>query len=257
VREGRDFAKAVTYQPERQRETQIRSVWPAIEAVYRDNVREGGHLRRPLWWLHTVVLDGCLKLRGEAGCEPAATNFATQEVRNHLLAFPDDPVEAASWRLQRVLIPLAARIAGLGPHKDLSDAVRATLSPEDRIRYRLDPTFFFMLTVRKVVIDLLGGIEPWTENRIDQEAVRARRDLERFPVPPSEWIGPMGDPWLESWQDVDPMLMCGLSVLNDEPAGDNLLNVPELRCVIEEAAASPHELLRRAAAPLLQRLCET
>jgi hypothetical protein len=53
---------------------------------------------------------------------------------------------------------------------------------------------------------------------------------------------------------MSPLLECTLAALNDNPEGDDLLDNPELRAVIVEAARSEHELLRRPAVPLARRL---
>jgi hypothetical protein len=255
VAELRDFASAVLYQPEAQRPTQIGLVWPAIEAVYKEKCPDGTPLLRPLWWLHIVVLGGSLKLRGQPGCEPHATGLATTAIRDTLLGFPDDPLAAASWRLQRKLIPLSARTVGVAaPLEDLSKLARQRLTAEDRIRYRMDPTWFLMHFVRISVIDYLAQIDPWTVERLDEESEKVTQSLRTIAVPDREWIGPAGDPWLGSWETVDTLLECALATLLDDPSGDDLLADPDLQAVIRQAAQSPHELLRRAAVPLVERL---
>ncbi len=250
----KDLAKAVLYQDERQRPTQILQFRRAIEAVYKRRCPDGAELYRPLWWLQIVVLGGCLELRGQPACEPYATDTATQAIRDVLLGFPDDPAAGASRRLQRSLIPVLARVGALGPLEGLSQTTRARLSPEDRIRYRFDPSWFFMNFIRSSAIDFLGKIDPWTAEEIDKQAAEVVESLRRLPIPDREWIGPMGDPWLQSWQRVDPLLMCGLSVLAAIPSGDELLTDSELRSVIADAAAGDEELLRREAVPLAERL---
>jgi hypothetical protein len=252
-REWKDFATAVLSQDERQRPTQIMQVWPAIEAVFRNRVPDGAPLRRPLWWLHVVVLGGCIQLRGQPSCEPYATDTARQALRDCLLEFPDDPVAAASWRFQRVAIPRTARIAALAPLEELSTEARARLSPEDRIRYRLEPSWFFMHSVTNTMLRLLSSINPWTTDGLDRRAAEVAEALGRLPVPDREWPGPMGDAWLRSWADVDPLLMCSLAAVNENPAGDDLID-NEIRAVIRAAASSERELLRRPAAPLAERL---
>jgi len=249
-----DFAKAVLHQEERQRPTQIGITRRAIEAVFKNRCPEGADLYRPLWWLHIVVLGGCLKLRGQPNCEPYATNATKQAIRDVLLAFPDDPVAAASWRLQRVLIPMLARLAALGPLEELSKQARTALSAEDQIRYRFEPSWFFMYAVRGGAVDTLSKVEPWTAEELDKQTAQVAATLERMPIPKGEWIGPMSDPWLESWQRVDPLLMCGLTALSQTPAGDDLLDDLNLAKVIADAAGGDDELLRRAALPLTERL---
>jgi hypothetical protein len=254
VREWRDFADAVLYQPEAQRPTQILSAWRAVEAVYKGKVPEGAPLQRAFWWLHIVVLGGCLRLRGQPGCEPYATDTARQAIRNVLLEFPDDEVERAFWRLQRVLIPLSVRVSGMFPLEGISEQARAKLSPEDRIRYRMDPTWFFMHIVRAGLIRQFSEIDPWTVKRLDEVRVEAEKSPVLTMTPPTDWVGPLGDPWLATWKDMSALLECGLAALNDNPEGDDLLEDPELRRAILEAARSEHELLRRPAIPLAERL---
>jgi hypothetical protein len=254
VREWRDFADAVLFQPESQRSTQIVSAWRAVEAVYKGQCAKGANLQRALWWLHIVVLGGCLKLRGQPGCEPYATDYARQEIRNTLLEFPDDDVQRAFWRLQRILIPTTVRACAFFPLQGVSEQARAKLSPEDRIRYRMDPTWFYMHIVRVGLVKQLSEIEPWTAERLNELRAEADKSPLLTTTPEMEWIGPLGDPWLETWQKMSPLLECGLATLNDNQEGDDLLDDPELRRVIVEAARSEHELLRRPAVPLARRL---
>jgi hypothetical protein len=230
------------------------SAWRAVEAVYKGKCAEGANLNRALWWLHIVVLGGCLKLRGQPGCESYATDYARQEIRNTLLEFPDDDVHRAFWRLQRVFIPMNVRACGFFPLHDISEQARAKLSPEDRIRYRMDPSWFYMHIVRMSLLKQLSEIEPWTAERLDEVRAEAEKSPLLTITPATEWIGPLGDPWLQTWQEMSPLLECGLTALNDNQEGDDLLDDPELRRVIVEAAQSEHELLRRPAVPLAERL---
>jgi hypothetical protein len=118
----------------------------------------------------------------------------------------------------------------------------------------MDPTWFLMHFVRISVIDYLAQIDPWTVKRLDEETEKVTQSLRTITVPDREWIGPAGDPWLGSWETVDTLLECALATLLDDPSGDDLLADPELQAVIRQAAQSPHELLRRAAVPLIERL---
>lgn len=255
VRDTRELAVAVLAQEERQRLTQLRQYWPAIEAVYRKRCADGAPLRRPLWWAHVVALGGGLQLRGQPGCEPDATSLALQAARDCLLSFPDDAAAAASWRLQRVAIPLACRVAGLAPLEELAVKTQQALSAEQRIRMRIDPGWFLGHTVRKVVIDLLASIEPWGVEELDRKADEADAQLAKLPVPTADWHGPATDPWLTGWDERDELLMCGLAVLHADPNGDELvLADADLQKVVVHAASSGDELLRRPGAPLAERL---
>jgi hypothetical protein len=245
----------VLSQDERQRPTNILAVKPAIEAVYKDVAAQGEARYRPFWWLHVVVLGGTVLLRGEAACEPYATDAARQAIRDCLLGFPDDLAAAASWRLQRVAIPTVARvIGGEAPLETWSENTRGRLAPEDQFRWDFRPSWFFMHGVARAMREILSNISPWDAPTIDKETGEFALALDRLPIPTTEWHGPMGDDWLRSWQRVDPLLMCSLATLVEFPQGDDLLDDRGVQRVILNAAASEHELLRRPAVPLAKRL---
>lgn len=249
-----DFAKAVLAQDERQRPTQILQVKPAIEAVYQSRVCEEKERFRPLWWLSVVVMGGSLDLRGQPACEPYATEAARQAMRDCLLGYPDDDAAAASWRFQRVAIPLLLRIYGAGPLEEMAKEIRLRLSPENRIRYDPSPAWLVGHGLRIATINLLASVDPWTPEELDKRATEAAGDLDRLSaLPPDPRIGPAGDPWLDSWKTTDPLLMCGLAVASSRPSGDELLD-DELRQVILRSEDSESALLKRAGAAAVERL---
>lgn len=251
-----DLARAVLMQDEPQRPTQLLQVRQAIEAAYKGLCPDDAPLFRPLWWLHIVILASCLELRGKPGCEPHATDMARQAIRDVLLGFPDDEVEAASLRFQRVFIPLSARLAAHAPLDELSAQAQARLSPEDRIRMRLDPSWFLIRGVQNGTFRTVAGIRPWSTEQLDMETSTARESLEETPIPPGEWVGPVGDPWLKTWEDVNPLQLCGLAVLADDRRGDDLLQPTPLQRAVFAASDSPYQYLSRWAAPVAERLRE-
>lgn len=241
VADGREFAEAVLAQPAARRAHELDRAWKTL-------------MGRPLWWLHTVVLSGALALRGDTGCEPKASELARELARHHLLDFQDMPVSAASWKLQRALIPSVARIGALAPLAQLSDAMLSGMSATERIQSAVGPSWMFMMLVRGQVRTRLRKIDPWTAENLNAEAEQAQAMLDRLPIPPREWIGPLGDPWVQTWPEMDPLLMCGLAVLSDDPNGDDLLDTQDVKDAILAAARSEFELLRRPAVPLAERL---
>ena len=249
-----DLAKAVLAQDERQRPTQMLQVKRAIEAVFKSQCPSGASLYRPLWWLHIIILAGCLELRGKPGCEPHAGVMSRQAIRDTLLGFPDDEVAAASWRLQRVFIPLSARVLSFGPLDDLSAVARSRMSAEEQIRWRMDPTWFLMHGVKMAMIRKLGEIDPWSVEQLEREFAAAREALERLPDPQGEWVGPLGDPWLGTWEHVDHLQMCALSVLGADPSADDLLQDEEIQASILAAAESKHQVMSRVGIPVATRL---
>jgi hypothetical protein len=241
VADGREFAEAVLAQPVEKRSHELDLAWKIL-------------MGRPLWWSNTVVLSGALELRGQDGCEPKATELVRELVRHHLLEFQDFPAGGASWRLQRALIPATARIVALAPLTELTDAVLERMSAVEQAQTAIRPSRMFVMLVGRFVSTRLRNVDPWTAENLDALASEARAMLERLPIPPGEWIGPLGDPWLQSWKDIDPLLMCGLAVLEAHPTGDELLDTDDVRDAILAAARSDFELLRRCAVPLAQRL---
>lgn len=249
-----DLAKAVMAQEERQRPTQMLQVKRAIEAVFKGRCPEGAVLYRPLWWLHVIILASSLELRGKPGCEPYANEMARQAIRDTLLCFPDDEVAAASWRLQRVLIPLATRVVSAGPLEDLSEQAKSRMSAEEQIRWRIDPSWFLMHGVTMSVTSKLAEIDPWSVDQLERETAGAREAFAKLPPPQGEWVGPIGDPWLGTWKDVDHLQMCALDVLGAHPSADELLQDEDVQAAILSAAESGHQILSRVGKPLAQRL---
>jgi serine/threonine protein kinase len=240
LRDGEDFVYAVLRRNAAERQAELHRARQILWG-------------RPLWWIHSVALTGSLRLRGDDGCEPLATELAAQEIRYHLLEFADHPILAAVWRLQRALIPATARLAAYGPLDELSRSMADRMSAEDRVRYEPSPGRVMMEIVRNLVRNRLRELD-WTVKGLHAAAEEAESVLQRVPIPAAEWVGPLGDPWLQSWSQYSPLVMCGLAILNTDSSADDLLEAPELRQVIKHAARSEYPVLRRPAAPLAERL---
>jgi serine/threonine protein kinase len=208
---------------------------------------------RPLWWMHCVGLTGSLKLRGQEGCEPLATDLAAQGVRDLLLEFGDHPTLAAAWRWQRAFVPATTRVVGYGPLKEMSQSMSAGMSAEDRLRYPPSPGRVMMLLVRNIVRTRIRQLN-WTPQALTAAALEAEAALQRVPIPATAWDGPLHDPWLQSWSRFSPLVMCGLAILNASPVADDLLKADDLRQAIRAATGSDAEALRRPAISLAERI---
>lgn len=241
VADGRDWSGAVLAHPAGER-----------TAVLEESRRLA--LGRPLWWLHSVILIGSLRLRDEDGCEPLASELAGEAARNHLLEFADTPALAASWRLQRALAPAAARLIALAPIEQLKHSAKSQMPAARRADVDHIAPRLFMIAVNETVRRQLRAVQPWSAEGLDAAAAEAEAMLGRVPIPESEWIGPFSDPWLLSWSDASPIESCGLAILAGDPSGDDLLADADLREVILERAREGPEHRRRYAEPLAQRL---
>jgi hypothetical protein len=239
--DGEAFAAAILTHPEEERGRELEKARRIL-------------LGRPLWWLHTVVLAGCLRLRGQPGCEPSASDIAREEAIGHLLEFPEHPTGAAAWRLQRALIPATARVAGFVPIQVLEERARSMFPTEMRIRFGIDSSRIFTLAVQGSVRSRLLGVAPWSVGVLDREAEEAEEALDRLPIPGSRWLGPVTDPWLQSWREMSPLLLCGLTALVGDPGADDLLRREDVGKVILDTAKGDFEILRRPAVPLARRL---
>jgi hypothetical protein len=61
-------------------------------------------------------------------------------------------------------------------------------------------------------------INPWTPEKINEVAGEVELSLERMPKPQGfDRMQPMGDAWLESWKDGDPLRDLSIATLRDLP----------------------------------------
>jgi hypothetical protein len=203
--------------------------------------------------MHVAALGGSLALRGEEGCEPVATELATQELRILVLEFADHPIMAAMWRFQRALILLGTRLAAYGPLAQLARAQTDRMSDEDRVRNPPTPGRVMLNLVRTFVRNRLRE-RTWLPDELRAETAQVESALEQLPIPDAEWDGPVGDPWLQSWSHHSPLVTWGIAMVSSYPTGDDLLDVSEVSHVIDDAARSTSPAVRRVAMPVAQRL---
>jgi hypothetical protein len=239
ARSGEDFEYAILSRP--------------LEGRRQELVRARQQLlARRFWWVHSVALAGSIGLRGQAGCEPLATEIAKDEIRNHLLEFSDQPALAAAWRFQRAAIPATMRIAAFAPLDDLARHASARQSAEDRIRRPIGAGRV-MMDLAQAAVRAQMQATSWLPEELNKAADAAEEVLASIPVPASPWNGPAGDPWLQSWAECSPLVMVGLSILSGSPSADDLLADPKLREIIVESATR-RDMLGRAASRVAARL---
>jgi hypothetical protein len=241
LRDGDDVVEAVIAQPIDQRDADLFLGWQVL-------------MGRPLLWMNSVALIGTLQLRGVEGCEPRATEIARQQIRNHLLGFPDDGRFAAAWRLQRALIRATVRTLGFVPVEARVQQIKDVLPIEAQVRYRPRAPLIMMNLTTTIVSQRLRETV-WTVESLTSAAEEAEAALEAVPIPPTAWEGPAGDPWLASWETTDPLIQCGAAILGHLDDGDDLVRSdPEALDVIKGLAENAGPTERGRASTVLERL---
>jgi hypothetical protein len=140
--------------------------------------------------------------------------------------------------------------------RDLSETVRGAMASEDRLRFSLDPSWFFIQHVTGQVQKYMHAVDPWTPERFDEETTEVIAALRRIPIPAGPWLGPIHDPWLQSWDRVSPLQACGLAALAAHPEADHMFASPEFIEVVNALATSEEPWVARMASEVASRLEE-
>jgi hypothetical protein len=175
-------------------------------------VMKAGEEPRMWFWLSLARMGCAVLLCDDEGCGETCRDASEIAARNHATAFRDEPLQAASYELQRALGPLGWRLAANA--KPATDAaaqqVKDTLEAEEWLR--LDSEFGVSATASYKQQALLGPrailaqVDPWDVQTIQQTNQAARRLLDVLPKPSGmEELLPIGDPWQESWITGDPL----------------------------------------------------
>ena len=239
--DGDDFARVILARSPAERDAELYRAYQVL-------------LGRPLWWMQIVALGGLLQLVGKEGCEPRATEMTQHQLRSVLLEFPDEEIFAASFRMQRSMIPAVARTVGLaGPLiEQRATAIAEVLTAGEKLVWDTSPDNLCRIQVDNLIRQTMRTQSPWDVETLEAAARDAKEALTRLPRPQIAWFGPAHDPWLESWSDVSPLLEFGLAVLTRDSSADSMLDASaELRKAILEAEQG-HPLLR----PLARRIIE-
>lgn len=215
-------------------------------------------LGRPLWWMEIAALVGLFKLLGEEGCEDGV-EMTRRQLRRVLLEFPDEPGFSASYRMQRAMIPVVARMMGLasvGIQAQSAALERVLIAPE-KLMYDTGPENLARIRVDDYMRTYMRADPILSVELRDRQAQEAAEALDTIPLPTSAWFGPADDPWLISWQEVSPLLRYGLHAVASDPGGDVFIqDDPEMLNAVNGAATGP-ELLKAPALTIVSRLAGT
>lgn len=163
---------------------------------------------RMMYALRIFRLSVALHLTDDDGCAERAREIAEHAVRDHVLNFPDSPIDAAAHRFELALVPGAARMI-------LAGATNLLKEKAAEIRDRLDSYRYVELeAAHGVSADRMAGRsldlairrvwneeEPWTVEHLDELAERFRGIAERLGpqrgLAPGQILNEHFDVWLE------------------------------------------------------------
>jgi hypothetical protein len=128
----------------------------------------------------------------------------------------------ATYRLQRALGRLGWRMAALNQSKfdDVAAKLADTLDAEEWLRRdgEIGLTAYdqYKRTARLLPTMIQASVSPWTLEVITGVAAEVEGQLEQMAKPAGfEDRQPIGDPWLESWKDGDPLRDLSTVLLKD------------------------------------------
>lgn len=171
-----------------------------------------GEAHRMWFWLSIVRMGCATLLSGDEGCGDYFRKVADRSAHAHATSFEDDPLQSASYELQRGLGPLGWRIAANAKPAIDEAAANVAKSIEAEEWLRLDAEFgidglaaykFQALFGPRA---MLATLEPWETSAIQAAAGTVKELLAVLPKPPGmDGMLPVGDPWQESWLRGDPL----------------------------------------------------
>jgi hypothetical protein len=159
-----------------------------------------------------------------------------------VLEFPDEEVFAASFRLQRSLIPATARGVGLATSliDQRANVLAGFLLAGEKLVFDTTPANLCRIQVNTVVQQTIRTQDLFTVEKLGNATREAEEALRRLPIPDVPWFGPAHDPWLATWASVSPLLMHGLGVLARDVRGDEFITADsEVWHAVSSAAQKP------------------
>jgi hypothetical protein len=176
------------------------------------------------------------------------------QLRRVLLEFPDEEIFAASFRMQRSMIPAVARTVGLAAPliEQRATAMAEVLSAGEKLVSDTSPDNLCRVQVDNLMRQTMRTQLLWNVETLDAATQEAKEALVRLPRPQIAWFGPAHDPWLASWSEVSPLLEFALVVLTRDSSADSMVDASaELRQAVLDAEEG-HPALR----PLARRIIE-
>jgi len=184
-----------------------------------------GQTQSRMWFSLRVLRLGCaVLLSDEDGCAAHCERAAREAAHAHATCFACDELLQATYRLQRALGRFGWRMAALNQpmYEQQATKLAETLDAEEWLRrdgeIGLTADDQYARTARLLPKMIQAKVNPWTPETITTVAAGVERQLEAIPKPPGfDRQQPIGDPWLESWKDGDPLRELSIAVLKDVP----------------------------------------
>jgi hypothetical protein len=195
-----------------------------FDAIERATTPKGSNGSRMWFSLRALRLGCAVLLSDEDGCAEYCERAAREAAAAHATAFDGNDLLVATYRLQRALGRLGWRMAALNQPKfdDLAAKLADTLDAEEWLRRdgEIGLTAYdqYSRTARLLPTMIQAQINPWTPEVIAGVATGVESQLEQMAKPAGfESRQPIGDPWLDSWKDGDPLRELSTALLKDLP----------------------------------------
>jgi len=213
---------------------------PTVDAETGEQLAEPGPPRM-FWFLRVLALATYVRLRSTPGVADHAEQLARTAVRDHLLNFPEDPLDRAAHRLERVLPPFMLRMALSLNQIDLPAAAQRVQAPMDDERWLRAGVDGDQLLLRTVIVGTrraFASLE-WDEATLNEAAETLERLVSEIRYRTDSAKGQAHDPFMEFYLAVDPLVHCTLLVLGEDHA--DLLDDESARVVrrLAEEAGGP------------------
>lgn len=191
-----------------------------FDDIERATIPRGAEQTRMWFPLRALRLGTAVLLSEEEGCGDYCREVARVAARQHAAGFADDPLLAASYRLQRLLGPLGWRLAARTKRSIDHDAAALAASLEAEEWLRLDGALGitspdnFKRFAQLASARILRQVDPWTIDQVTERADEADALLDRLGTPDGfEELLSATDPWLPSWLTGDPLAELSITVL--------------------------------------------
>lgn len=190
------------------------------------------------WWpVRILRLAVCLNVFNEPGCDWARM-VAEESLREHFLAFPDDPVAAEAHVLERVLPTLVHRLLIDSGPIDFNQKIahwRETVDMEVQLRQPISAGVLALRQFEQACRRIWNSAE-WTAEGLKEISIAAHRIVDTIPDSPSSVLALAGQSDSDALQ-WDPLV--AYTIIFVEASNAHQLVPQEAWAIIESFAEAP------------------